>query len=165
MAETASSLPLMLRLPLALGAPLLRSGAPLAQPLLLGLLQRALRDSGLEGELDMLRERCLAIEVTDLGVGWRLTAGPGGLAAAPARLPADATISGEAAAFLLLMSRREDPDTLFFRRRLAISGDTALGLAVKNLLDALEPEALPWPLRRLLEDLGWVAQRLEAGRP
>ena len=35
-------------------------------------------------------------------------------------------------------TRREDPDTLFFNRRLCIEGDTATGVHVKNLLDALE---------------------------
>jgi predicted lipid carrier protein YhbT len=37
-----------------------------------------------------------------------------------------------------LASRREDPDTLFFHRRLCIEGETETGLHVKNLLDALE---------------------------
>ena len=39
---------------------------------------------------------------------------------------------------LALASRAEDPDTLFFQRRLALEGDTAIGLRVKNLLDALD---------------------------
>jgi len=43
-------------------------------------------------------------------------------------------------AFLQMVSRQEDPDTLFFNRSLAIEGDTELGLRVKNMLDALE-----WP--------------------
>ena len=34
--------------------------------------------------------------------------------------------------------REEDPDTLFFSRRLMMEGDTELGLVVKNTLDALE---------------------------
>jgi predicted lipid carrier protein YhbT len=34
--------------------------------------------------------------------------------------------------------REEDPDTLFFSRRLIMEGDTELGLVVKNTLDALE---------------------------
>ena len=42
-------------------------------------------------------------------------------------------------------ARREDPDTLFFQRLLAIEGDTALGLEIKNFLDRLEWEALPMP--------------------
>ena len=150
----------LLELPLALGRPLLKAGAPLVQPLLLAVLRRALNDSGLAAETELLAGRCLAVEVTDLGIRWRFTAGPSGLAAAPPGMPADATISGSSGAFLLLASRQEDPDTLFFRRRLGISGDTALGLAVKNLLDALEPDALPAPLRRALADAARLHRRL-----
>jgi len=40
--------------------------------------------------------------------------------------------------FLALALRREDPDTLFFSRRLVLEGDTELGLALKNALDALD---------------------------
>lgn len=37
-----------------------------------------------------------------------------------------------------LARRQEDPDTLFFNRRLSMEGDTELGLVVKNAIDALE---------------------------
>lgn len=50
----------------------------------------------------------------------------------------DVRISGNLADFALLATRSEDPDTLFFQRRLSIEGDTATGLHIKNLLDALE---------------------------
>jgi hypothetical protein len=40
-----------------------------------------------------------------------------------------------------LTLRLEDPDTLFFNRRLLIEGDTDLGLRVKNMLDGVELEA------------------------
>ena len=160
MPQPAPFLPLLLRAPLALGRPLLRAGAQGLQPALAAVLQRALVKSGLQQDLELLEGRCLALRIDDLGLSWRFTAGPGGLAVAPPGLAADATIAGDSAAFLLLASRQEDPDTLFFRRRLVISGDTALGLGVKNLLDALEPESLPWPARRLLQDLAWLQQRL-----
>jgi predicted lipid carrier protein YhbT len=51
---------------------------------------------------------------------------------------ADLTISASAYDFVLLARRQEDPDTLFFSRRLAMEGDTELGLLVKNTLDAIE---------------------------
>ena len=51
---------------------------------------------------------------------------------------ADLTISASAYDFLLLARRQEDPDTLFFSRRLSMEGDTELGLLVKNTLDAIE---------------------------
>ena len=51
---------------------------------------------------------------------------------------ADLTISASAYDFMLLARRQEDPDTLFFSRRLSMEGDTELGLLVKNTLDAIE---------------------------
>lgn len=48
------------------------------------------------------------------------------------------TLSANAHDFLRLAQRLDDPDTLFFNRRLSMEGDTELGLVVKNALDALE---------------------------
>jgi predicted lipid carrier protein YhbT len=50
----------------------------------------------------------------------------------------DLTISATGPDFLRMARREEDPDTLFFSRRLIMEGDTELGLVVKNTLDALE---------------------------
>ena len=50
----------------------------------------------------------------------------------------DLTISACAYDFVLLARRQEDPDSLFFSRRLAMEGDTELGLLVKNTIDAIE---------------------------
>jgi len=50
----------------------------------------------------------------------------------------DMTLGASALDFLLLAQRQQDPDTLFFDRRLTMEGDTELGLVVKNTLDALE---------------------------
>lgn len=50
----------------------------------------------------------------------------------------DLTIGATVHDFLLLAQRKEDPDTLFFSRRLQMEGDTDLGLLVKNTLDAIE---------------------------
>jgi predicted lipid carrier protein YhbT len=54
--------------------------------------------------------------------------------------PVDVTFTASAQDFARLALRLEDPDTLFFNRRLRIEGDTDLGLRVKNLLDAVEME-------------------------
>ena len=56
--------------------------------------------------------------------------------AAPGRI--DVRISGTVDDFWRLATRAEDPDTLFFSRRLSIEGDTETGVHVKNLLDALD---------------------------
>ena len=59
-------------------------------------------------------------------------------AACPRQQATDLTLSASAHDFLRLAQRQEDPDTLFFSRRMSIEGDTELGLVVKNALDALE---------------------------
>lgn len=50
----------------------------------------------------------------------------------------DVRISGKLNDFWQLASRSEDPDTLFFHRRLAIEGETEAGLYLKNLLDGMD---------------------------
>ncbi len=50
----------------------------------------------------------------------------------------DVRISGQLEDFWRLATRQEDPDTLFFNRRLTLEGETETGLYIKNLLDALE---------------------------
>ena len=55
---------------------------------------------------------------------------------------------------MLLAQRKQDPDTLFFSRRLSMQGDTELGLVVKNALDALELPVLDpshWSPRAVLQ--------------
>jgi predicted lipid carrier protein YhbT len=56
------------------------------------------------------------------------------------KAPADVTFTATSADFARLALRLEDPDTLFFNRKLLIEGDTDLGLTVKNMLDAVELE-------------------------
>lgn len=88
--------------------------------------------------LASLEGRAFRIAVRDAGVSvaFRLRAGrfePRGAAD-----PVDVSFTACAADFLLLATRRTDPDTLFFERRLLIEGDTEAGLMLKNLLDAIE---------------------------
>lgn len=104
-----------------------------------------------------LMGRRYAICVKDVGLSLRFTVTARGFV--PDSGAPDLVISASARDFLLLLSRREDPDTLFFSRRLVSEGDTELGLTVKNLLDALDPEAV---LRQLPAPLARATQRLMA---
>jgi predicted lipid carrier protein YhbT len=61
----------------------------------------------------------------------------------------DLHFSATLSAFLQLLSRQEDPDTLFFNRELTVEGDTELGLIVKNMLDAVDWSVLAASLSRL----------------
>lgn len=112
-----------------------------------------------EGELEFLEDRWLSIQVRDIGLTWYTSVQDGQLIV---RETADADVSFSASASDLLMiaARKQDPDTLFFQRRLVIEGDTELGLYVKNLMDAIELEQMPKPLRLMLLQL---AQFVEAG--
>ncbi|MCL5041728.1 MAG: SCP2 sterol-binding domain-containing protein [Gammaproteobacteria bacterium] len=129
----------------------------LQQALLEPLLDRVLAAPLANGELDMLHGRWLQLTLTDLGLSWCVSRDRQGLRISQYQA-ADACISGHWQDFLLLVSRQEDADTLFFRRRLQLSGDTELGLAVKNLLDSLDPDDLPPRLWRGLQALGRAAQ-------
>ncbi len=60
----------------------------------------------------------------------------------------DLTIGACAHDLVLMARRQEDPDTLFFSRRLILEGDTELGLLFKNTLDGLDASAFDW--RKLL---------------
>ena len=66
---------------------------------------------------------------------------------------ADVWFRGNANDLLLVAARKADPDMLFFQRRLVIEGDTELGLEVKNVMDAIEPEAMPTALRTAIEQM------------
>ena len=103
------------------------------------------------GEFEFLRHRVLAVKVRDAKVEYHFRlAGPAGFVPCQAAQQPDLTISGTIYDFLALATRREDSDTLFFNRRVVMEGDTALGLELKNFLDAMEPETLGGPLPPLL---------------
>lgn len=99
-----------------------------------------------------LAGKLIRLHVTDAGVTLAFRVTPYGFAPCGAG-NADLTLAAAAEDFLALALRQEDPDTLFFNRRLVMEGDTELGLLVKNTLDALDfKPSLPAPrdvLRRL----------------
>jgi len=82
--------------------------------------------------------KLISIHVTDAGVTFYFTLGRKGMVACHRTQEPKLTIAASASDFLMLALRKEDPDTLFFSRRLRMEGDTELGLLVKNTLDALE---------------------------
>ena len=98
-----------------------------------------------DGTLDFMRGRRLGIEVSDLQLRWVLELRDGRLCAGHG-VP-EASVRGSATDLLLLASRLEDADTLFFQRRLVLTGDTELGLTARNLLERLPWESVPLGLR------------------
>ena len=118
------------------------------------------------GALDGLAGRRLGVEATDLDQRWIVAVGQRSLEVLPPATPAEAMVRGEVTDLLLLASRLEDADTLFFHRRLQLTGDVELGLTVRNLLDQLPWESLPGPLRAALEGGARLARAArDARRP
>jgi len=110
------------------------------------LLNQVFRQEMAEGELDFLEGRTIQIDVADAGLSYRVRMSGGVFAEAGAGL-SDLSISGTVYDYLLLITGREDPDTLFFQRHLTMDGDTGLGVHLKNMLAAVEMERLPLPKR------------------
>lgn len=113
---------------------------------------------------ELLLNKKMRIHVRDARLTFDFSWEGKGFSACAAGAQADLTISAIAYDFLLLAQRREDPDTLFFSRRLVMEGDTELGLVVKNALDAMElPPFDPkqWAPSRVLSALAAVAPPLQ----
>ena len=110
-------------------------------------------------ELEFLEGRWLSIHVRDIGLLWYTSVVDGRLVVSQ-QADADVSFSADASDLLMIAARKQDPDTLFFQRRLVIEGDTELGLYVKNLMDAIELEQMPKALRMMLLQL---ADFVEAG--
>jgi predicted lipid carrier protein YhbT len=104
----------------------------------------------IDGDLDFLESAALRIKIDDLDYDWQVSLKQGSLSFKLGSDNADTTFSGNSKEFLLLACRREDPDTLFFQRRLSIEGNTELGLQVKNLIDSVDLDDFPDSLNHAL---------------
>ena len=146
--------PTAFTLPRPVGAILARLPAYPGSMLLVTAINLSLARQLPQDVTQMLQGKRLAIRVRDARLGFDFSwSGQRFVPSAPHANP-DLTISANAQDFLLLAQRRQDPDTLFFNRRLVMEGDTELGLVVKNALDALELPVLDpshWSPRAVLE--------------
>ena len=127
------------------------------KPFLTILLNQALGEPLQNDELAFLGESVVRIAVDDLNLDWRLRLDGQRLRPVARSTPVDVSISGNGIDFARLALRLEDPDTLFFQRRIQIEGDTEVGLGVKNTLDALDWDDLPAGMRILLETVARIA--------
>ncbi len=77
-------------------------------------------------------------EATDIGKSFYMVIRPSGISILPhyAGKP-DVMMKGGVKTLFSLLQGREDPDTVFFSRRLAITGDTAVAVHFKNILNSL----------------------------
>ncbi|HWI83472.1 ubiquinone anaerobic biosynthesis accessory factor UbiT [Ramlibacter sp.] len=130
--------------PQPLGALLARLPAYPGSVMLVTALNIGLADQLPLDVRQLLAGKKLRIHVRDAHLTFDFTWSGNGFAARAGGGTADLTIAASAYDFLQLAQRREDPDTLFFSRRLSMEGDTELGLVVKNALDAMELPVLEW---------------------
>ncbi|QLK62656.1 SCP2 domain-containing protein [Enterobacteriaceae bacterium Kacie_13] len=145
--------------PSLLSVPLKFTPFALRRQVLQQVLSWQLRQALADGELDFLDSRWLKIDVTDLSLSWQMSVEAGKLVIREEGV-ADVSFSGCANDLILIAARKEDPDTLFFQRRLRIEGDTELGLYVKNLMDSIDLDTMPVLLKNGLLHL---ADFVEAG--
>jgi O2-independent ubiquinone biosynthesis accessory factor UbiT len=92
-----------------------------------------LRGQLLAARLGELSGKRFRLQVDDASMALTFEITSGGLR--PASMDPHVTIRGALRDFVALARRREDPDTLFFQRRLVVEGETETGLHLKNLLD------------------------------
>ncbi len=137
----------------------LRMAPQLIPPLLLNTLiehtlNRTFQSALHAGQLDFLLRKSVQICVNDLDFNLIISVQNRSLVTRTSGLVADVTLKSDARSLLEIVTGKVDPDTLFFRRKLAIEGDTELGLALKNFLDTCEPQQLlPSRVYRLLQRL------------
>jgi len=103
-------------------------------------------------DLEPLTGKRLQLEIIDLGMTLRYRF-DGRFHLRHDQDTPDLTLRARLRDYLALALQEEDPDTLFFSRRLVMEGDTDLGLLVKNTLDAVDwdgvMEELPKVFRRV----------------
>ena len=110
-----------------------------------------------DGEIDFLDEKIAEVEIRDIEAKWYFTKIGQQLvmldlekAQSISPVP-DVIFSASVDALVLMASQKIDPDTLFFNRKLRITGDTELGLEIKNLFDQFDLELLDKPFRKVLD--------------
>ena len=137
------------KIPLLLARNAARIPFGVQKSLLLKVMEQAFQEPLEDGDFEFLEGKWMKVEITDIGMTWFFSySEEGGLIVSNYELE-NASIRGNLKEFMLLASRSEDPDTLFFQRRLMIEGDTEVGLEVKNLMDGVDHDSLP-PLLKLI---------------
>lgn len=121
--------------------------------LLLPALHSVFAEAIEDGDFEFLQGKWLKIEITDLQLIWWLSFAENQLIMADKNedIIEDVSFSASGDDLVLIAGRKQDPDTLFFQRRLKIEGDTELGLEVKNLIDAIDIEQLPNSIHSLVD--------------
>lgn len=121
--------------------------------LLIPALHSIFSEAITEGDFEFLQNKWLKISIIDLQLNWWISFDQEQLIMASPKdnIAEDVSFSANGDDLVLIAGRKQDPDTLFFQRRLKIEGDTELGLEVKNLIDAIDIEQLPSSIHDLVD--------------
>ena len=121
--------------------------------LLMSALHSIFNEAIEDGDFEFLQGKWLKISILDLQLDWWLSFDHDQLimAAPKDNIIEDVSFSANGDDLMLIAGRKQDPDTMFFQRRLKIEGDTELGLEVKNLIDAIDIEQLPSSVHGLVD--------------
>jgi predicted lipid carrier protein YhbT len=123
------------------------------------VLNRVFAEALADDEFEFLEGKWLHVAVLDLSINWFISCRDNKLVIAERADVTDVSFKGNLNELVLITARKEDPDTLFFQRRLKIEGDTELGLEVKNMLDSFDLDELPKAVTRLLMYLAEFIQQ------
>ncbi len=107
-------------------------------------LNQLLRKEVLPADMTLLADKQFEIVIDDLGLVINFTANEQKFIVSHYQGEPDLRFIAEMTDFSKMILRKEDPDTLFFNRKLQIEGDTELGLIVKNLLDSIDWSTVPF---------------------
>ncbi|HBR18110.1 MAG: hypothetical protein A3G39_11095 [Deltaproteobacteria bacterium RIFCSPLOWO2_12_FULL_43_16] len=106
----------------------------------MGAVMGAIVDSNkkFKERLKEIDDKIFSFEASDLNKKFYLHIKNGDIKIIPhlAKTP-DVVMKGEAKIFFGLLLGKEDPDTVFFSRKLEISGDTSAAIHFKNILNSL----------------------------
>lgn len=117
-------------------------------------LNKILKPAIHAGDLQFAAMRKIGICVTDLELDFSVSLRNKRLTVLLFPKDQEVKLSANSGDLLLMITGKVDPDTLFFRRRLMISGDTELGLSLKNFFDHMDAESLiPTRLYSILDKI------------
>lgn len=134
---------------------------PLSEHLITSLLNKLFSQAIVEEELAFLQGNWLNLTIRNSNFSCFITyideANPHliGTLQLPEHIDqAQVTFSADIQSLILLANKKVDPDTLFFQRRLLVTGDTELGLSIKNFIDDYDYyQAFSTPVQNLLKRL------------
>lgn len=141
--------------------------APVMELFLNTGINHLLKKERQQNDLDFLKGQVARVEITDLNFNFSFTLINQKLVIKVPAETGDATLRSDQESMLKILHGEVDPDTLFFRRKLLITGDTELGLYIKNMIDTIDlTKRIPKPIMHLLTQIHLAGQQKQVvGKP